>query len=143
VVVEKRLSKNLPEIIGSEDQLQQVFVNIISNAVEAMEPAGGGVLRIETKYARKTGKISVSFRDTGQGIPHLNIPSIFDPFFTTKKRGKGVGLGLSVAYGIIQDHGGSIGVSSIEGEGTTFKVELKVNGPLKEGEQHGGRHGRR
>jgi signal transduction histidine kinase len=69
---------------------------------------------------------SVTFRDTGIGIPQENLPKIFEPFFTTKKDGKGVGLGLSVAYGIIQEHGGSIYVQSKPGKGTTLKVSLPL-----------------
>jgi signal transduction histidine kinase len=71
--------------------------------------------------------VSASFADTGVGIPQENLPKLFEPFFSTKKKGKGVGLGLSVAYGIIQEHGGSIQVQSEEGRGTTFTLEL----PLK------------
>ena len=127
VKVKNRLSPNLPDIVGSEDHLQQVFVNIISNAAEAMEPAGGGVMTIETKHNQGTEKVLVSFKDTGIGIPKENLSNLFEPFFTTKKKGKGVGLGLSVAYGIIQDHSGSISATSKEGKGTTFKIEFPLN----------------
>ncbi|UCF94498.1 MAG: PAS domain-containing protein [Desulfobacterales bacterium] len=127
VKVETRLEPNMPDLVGSEDQLQQVFMNLVSNAVEAMEPSGGGILRIESKHSLREGKILVKFQDTGIGIPPENLPKLFEPFFTTKKKGKGVGLGLSVAYGIIQEHGGSIYVRSEVGHGTTFHVKL----PLK------------
>jgi signal transduction histidine kinase len=139
--VEKKLDPNLPDLVGSEDQLQQVFVNLISNAAEAMEITGGGVLSIETRHSSRDDKIVVRFKDTGAGIPGENLPKLFEPFFTTKKKGKGVGLGLSVAYGIIEEHGGSIHVESEVGKGTTFEVEL----PLKRASgmpcQHGGLHG--
>jgi len=92
-----------------------------------MEVNGGGLLTVETKYSKKDGKIFVSVKDTGAGIPRESLPKLFEPFFTTKKRGKGVGLGLSVAYGIIQKHGGAIDVKSKVGTGTTFKIEF----PLK------------
>ena len=127
VKVEKRLAPNLPGMVGSEDQLQQVFMNIVSNAAEAMEATGGGVLRIETDYPSRADKIIATFTDTGIGIPRIHLPRVFDPFFTTKKKGAGVGLGLSVAYGIIREHQGAIGVDSIEGKGSTFTVELPLN----------------
>ncbi len=126
VKVEKRLDPHIPDILGSEDQLQQAFMNFISNAAEAMEPNKGGLIIIESKRSMKNNQWSVTFRDTGIGIPQENLPKIFEPFFTTKKDGKGVGLGLSVAYGIIQEHGGSIYVQSKPGKGTTLKVSLPL-----------------
>ena len=127
VKVAKRLDPNLPELIGSEDQLQQVFMNFISNAAEVMETNGGGLLSITTKHFSEEGKIFVSFKDTGAGISSENLSRVFEPFFTTKTKGKGVGLGLSVAYGIIQEHGGSIDVKSKVGKGTTFTIEFPLN----------------
>jgi two-component system NtrC family sensor kinase len=128
VKVETKLDPDLPDLLGSEDQLQQVFMNLVSNAAEAME-ANGGRLTIETRHLSAEDKLQVNFRDTGHGIPEDDIPKLFEPFFTTKKSGKGVGLGLSVAYGIIQEHGGSIYVKSKLGQSTTFQVKL----PLKAG----------
>ena len=127
VKVENKTDPDLPDLLGSEDQLQQVFMNLVSNATEAMEGAGGGVLTIESKHLLSDDSLQVSFSDTGHGIPEENISKLFEPFFTTKKKGKGVGLGLSVAYGIVQEHGGSIFVKSEVGKGTTFQVKL----PLK------------
>jgi two-component system, NtrC family, sensor kinase len=128
VEVEEDLAPDLPDLIGSEDRLQQVFMNLLSNAAEAIEAGDGErVLRIETKHLPEKGCVSVSFADTGVGIPRENLSELFEPFFSTKKKGKGVGLGLSVAYGIIQEHGGSIHVQSEEGKGTVFTIEL----PLK------------
>ena len=126
IIVEKQLDPNLPQFFGEEDQLQQVFMNLISNAVEAMEELGGGVLNIKTEHPIKSGKIIVSFKDFGVGIPSENLSKLFEPFFTTKKKGKGVGLGLSVAYGIIQEHGGSIKVKSEQGKGATFTIEIPL-----------------
>ena len=128
IKVEENLDPDLPPLMGSEDRLQQVFMNLISNAAEAVE-AGHGERRLSivTKHLREKESVSVSFADTGVGIPQENLSKLFEPFFSTKKKGKGVGLGLSVAYGIIQEHGGSIQVQSEEGRGTTFTVEL----PLK------------
>jgi PAS domain S-box-containing protein len=128
VRVETRLDPALPEIVGSEDQLKQVFMNMVSNAAQAMEPKEGGRLLIESGTCPAEGKILVQIKDTGVGIPQENLPKLFEPFFTTKKR-KGVGLGLSVAYGIIQDHGGSIGVQSAVGEGSTFIIKLPLHPP--------------
>ncbi|MDY7034615.1 MAG: ATP-binding protein [Thermodesulfobacteriota bacterium] len=128
IKVEKRLDSQLPEIEGSADQLQQVFMNILSNAAEAMESRSGGVLTIATEKAPKTGNILVTFKDTGGGMSEKDRLKVFEPFFTRKKKGKGVGLGLSVAYGIIQEHDGSISVASAVGKGTTFSIEL----PLKQ-----------
>jgi two-component system NtrC family sensor kinase len=129
VKVETKLAPDLPDLLGSEDQLQQVFMNLVSNAAEAMETSGGR-LRIETKLLPGEDKLQINFTDTGHGIPEDDFPKLFEPFFTTKKKGKGVGLGLSVAYGIIQEHGGSIYVKSKMGQSTTFQVKL----PLRPGE---------
>jgi signal transduction histidine kinase len=127
VKVVTNLGPDLPDLMGSEDQLQQVFMNLVSNATEAMEAAGGGNLTVETSHILKEDNLQINFKDTGSGIPPENISKLFEPFFTTKKKGKGVGLGLSVAYGIVQEHGGSIYVKSKVGQGTTFQVKL----PLK------------
>jgi PAS domain S-box-containing protein len=127
VKVETKLDPDLPDLLGSEDQLQQVFMNLVSNASEAMGGGRGGVLTIETRHLLREDKLQINFSDTGCGIPEENYPKLFEPFFTTKKKGKGVGLGLSVAYGIIQEHQGSIYVKSKVGQGTAFQVKL----PLK------------
>jgi two-component system NtrC family sensor kinase len=137
----KELNPALPQLIGSEDQLQQVFMNIVSNAIEAIEGAGGGVLHIKTAHHLENGSITATFHDTGIGIPSANLTRLFEPFFTTKKKGKGVGLGLSVAYGIVEEHGGTITVESEISNGTTFLVELPLNPPgpalASDGESHG------
>ncbi len=137
----KDLLENLPQIYGSEDQLQQAFMNFVSNAAEAIEGKGGGTLEITTSYSPETNLVTIIFRDTGVGIPAENLSVLFEPFFTTKKKGKGVGLGLSVAYGIIQEHGGTIQVESTVGEGTTFEVQLPLRPPSEPASKHGGPHG--
>lgn len=127
VKVETHLDPDLPDMIGSEDLLQQVFMNLVSNAAEAIESKGSGRLLIETRHSLRENKLLINFKDTGVGVTEKDMSKLFEPFFTTKKKGKGVGLGLSVAYGIIQEHGGSIYVESNAGEGTQFNVKL----PLK------------
>jgi len=119
------LDENLPAVIGDSHQLQQVFVNIINNARQAIESyRSSGTLRITTSV--RAGRARVSFQDNGPGISPPNLRKIFTPFFTTKEVGKGTGLGLSLCYGIINEHGGTMSVSSTFGEGATFVVELPV-----------------
>lgn len=125
ISVETRFDTNLPDMFGSSDQLQQVFMNFVSNAVEAMESSNKGDLVIETRHVLKDNTILIKFKDSGVGIPQEDSKKIFEPFFTTKK-GKGVGLGLSVAYGIIQEHGGTIDVISDRGKGTTLEIQFSL-----------------
>ena len=126
VKVHRDLNGDLPPILGSEDQLEQVFMNLISNAAEAIEGAGGGDLTVSTRHRLAENAVRLTFSDTGVGIPEENVQRLFEPFFTTKKKGKGVGLGLSVAYGIVQEHGGNIEVASEVGKGTTFTIDLPM-----------------
>jgi signal transduction histidine kinase len=121
----KKFDSFLPFVQANAGQLKQVFMNIIVNAAEAMH--GNGTLAIATSRAPDRKAVSVEFTDTGEGIPSENLTRIFDPFFTTKEVGKGTGLGLATSYGIIEDHGGKIGVKSQVGQGTTFMIELPVN----------------
>lgn len=119
------IADNLLLVQGNREALQQVFINLLTNAVHAMPSGGEMVVRAERDI---DGKVVVSVRDTGCGIAEEHLPYIFDPFFTTKKVGKGTGLGLSVSYGIIKKHGGRISVVSSPGKGSTFTVML----PFKE-----------
>ncbi|MGZ3538203.1 MAG: PAS domain-containing sensor histidine kinase, partial [Thermodesulfobacteriota bacterium] len=121
----KKFDPFLPFVKGNASQLKQVFMNIIVNAAEAMH--GNGTLTITTSPAPDQETVFVEFTDTGEGIPEENFTRIFDPFFTTKEVGKGTGLGLATSYGIVEDHGGKIGVKSKVGEGTTFTIELPVH----------------
>jgi PAS domain S-box-containing protein len=120
IKVRKELAEELPRVRGNENRLQQVFFNLILNARDAM--AKGGWLTLATRA--EDGTVLVDVGDTGEGIRRENIKRIYDPFFTTKGIGRGTGLGLSVSYGILQEHGGAIFVDSTPGKGTTFQVTL-------------------
>lgn len=114
---------DLPVIRGNRQALQQVFINLLTNAVHAM-PSGG---ELSVNIASESdSKIVITVSDTGSGIAEEHLPYIFDPFFTTKKVGEGTGLGLSVSYGIIKKHGGRITVDSSSGKGSTFNVVLPI-----------------
>lgn len=120
-----KLDPNLPQTMVDPHQLQQVLVNLVNNARQAIElyqPKGW--IRITT--ASKGDRIQVIVQDSGPGIPEENLSKIFDPFFTTKEVGKGTGLGLSLCYGIINEHGGTITPRSRPGEGATFTIELPI-----------------
>jgi len=117
------LPKDLPEIRGHPHDLQQVFLNLFLNAIQAMSE--GGELRVEADVV-EGGWVRVRVTDTGPGIPQEHLSQIFDPFFTTKDPGMGTGLGLSVSHGIIEEHGGRIEVASEPGQGTTFSVSLPM-----------------
>ncbi len=119
----KGYAPHMPKIQADANQLQQVFVNLIINAYQAMPD--GGELRITTRTV--SNQVQAIFADTGLGIAPENLKHIFDPFFTTKEVGKGTGLGLSVSYGIIESHSGKIDVDSQVGVGTTFVITLPVN----------------
>ncbi|NOX32991.1 MAG: HAMP domain-containing histidine kinase [Deltaproteobacteria bacterium] len=125
IKLQRQSASDLPEIRGNHQELQQVFLNLVVNAIHAMKR--GGELSIRT-FHDDGGRVIVSVRDTGEGIPEDIMPNIFDPFFTTKEIGKGTGLGLSVSFGIVKKHGGRITVKSSMEKGTIFKVTL----PAKE-----------
>ncbi len=125
IEVVTELDPDLPKTMADFHQMQQVFVNIITNAEQAMTEAHGkGKFVIKTQRAGEM--IQIAFTDDGPGISENNLKSIFDPFFTTKKVGKGTGLGLSICYGIVQQHGGHLYAESKLGEGTTFVVEVPI-----------------
>jgi len=138
IQIERQLEPSLPLAPVDVQQMNHVFMNIILNAADAMR--GQGRLTVRSSLAEEGQRIRVEIADTGCGISPEVLPHIFEPFFTTKEAGKGTGLGLSVAYGIIQDHQGSIRVLSSPGQGATFIVELPVSTPAssKEGD---GSHG--
>ena len=127
VRLEKSLAEGLPPILGNANQLQQVLLNLVLNAEQAME-GKPGVVRLETERM-DGGWVEVRVRDTGPGIPKEIQSRLFDPFFTTKPAGKGTGLGLSVSYGIVRDHEGEIRVESEPGEGALFRIRFPALRP--------------
>ena len=132
IILELHLGENLPAVKGDARQLQQVFLNLITNAMAAMET--GGTLTIHSFLDRSARWAVVQFQDTGIGIPPEHIDHIFEPFFTTKPEGQGTGLGLFVSYGIITSYGGAIDCASTPAtalgkqSGTTFTVKLPISG---------------
>jgi two-component system NtrC family sensor kinase len=121
--LEMNLQPGLPKVETDKGQLQQVFLNIINNAIDAVEE--GGLITISSGVKdEKTVRLSI--RDNGSGIPREKLKYIFEPFYTTKEKGKGTGLGLSISFGIVQRLGGTILVESEIGKGTTFFVEIPV-----------------
>ncbi|PWB74768.1 hypothetical protein C3F09_03510 [candidate division GN15 bacterium] len=134
IKLETVLDSNLPHIQGNAGQLQQVFTNLIINAMHA-SPAGSTVMitsRFSPALGEFGGTVELSFIDHGSGIKEEHLKRIFEPFFTTKEVGKGTGLGLSVSYGIIKEHGGEISVQSTVGKGTTFTIILPIQKPEPE-----------
>ncbi|MGB3863629.1 MAG: cache domain-containing protein [Candidatus Aminicenantaceae bacterium] len=130
IQVKKHYSTDLPLIVADSSQLQQVFMNIILNAADAMN--GNGRLTLRT-YLDSSGKdLIIDFEDTGPGIREEDKKKIFDPFFTTKEVGQGTGLGLSISYSIIRKHQGTIDVQSTFGEGATFTIKLPIAGGVED-----------
>jgi signal transduction histidine kinase len=120
IELEKEYTRDLPEITADPMQLKQVFMNLILNAVDAMPD--GGKLTLRTAYNETACAINVTVIDTGKGIDTAVLNKICQPFFTTKA--KGTGLGLAISKRLIEDHGGTISIESIKGEGSTFVISL-------------------
>jgi histidine kinase len=146
--VELELEENLPLIMGGKNRLEQVFLNLITNARDAMldvdnkERQQGQttdkILRV--KSFRDGDRVVVTVSDTGPGIPRFLRSRIFEPFFTTKKRGEGTGLGLSISYGIIREHQGKIELDGLQERGTTFRLTFPAideSSETKHGENTG------
>jgi two-component system NtrC family sensor kinase len=129
IKVETYFDEGIPEVMASTNQVRQVMLNLIKNAKEAMPK--GGTLTVRT--TREDNKVLIHIQDSGVGIPEEIRDKIFEAFFTTKQKVKGVGLGLSVCYGIIKDHGGEIKVESEVDKGTSFKIHLPISSPLAGG----------
>ena len=113
-------------VLANAIQLEQVFINLLTNARDALEDAPKKRIRIAS--SRDDDGIRITFSDSGPGIPPEVAPRIFDPFFTTKEVGAGTGLGLSITYSILKEYGGDISVASRRGRGATFLIELPVAG---------------
>jgi signal transduction histidine kinase len=121
----RELDPHLPAVFADKSKLEQVFINLLMNSGESMQ--GEGRLTVKTEVAQGGDLVLIRFTDTGPGIPEHLLSRLFDPFFTTKDVGKGVGLGLSISYGIIQKHMGRIYVERTGAEGTVFVIELPVH----------------
>jgi two-component system NtrC family sensor kinase len=126
IEVELALSEDLPKVLGDKNQIEQVLLNLISNARDAMESTSEKALTIQTRLNQKGRQVEISVRDTGIGMTDEQIEKIFNPFFTTKDSDKGIGLGLSICYRIIEAHQGKIEVKSTLNQGTEFLVSLPV-----------------
>ncbi|MBZ5564817.1 MAG: hypothetical protein LAP13_20650 [Acidobacteriia bacterium] len=126
ITVRREIAPGLPPVVGDASRLTEVFVNLLSNALDAMP--GGGTLTLRARMSPGEDTVRVEIQDSGEGIPAEHLPRIFDPFFTTKAPGRGTGLGLSISHGIIKDHGGEIWARSEPGAGTTLALSLLVGG---------------
>src|SRR5438128_1113987 len=126
IAVEKKFIRGLPPVLADPHQLEQVFLNLLLNAEQAMlEGKTGGRIILNTNVSRDARTVSAEVIDDGPGIPQDALPHVFEPFFTTKTVGSGTGLGLSVSYGIVEEHGGHLTVESRPGR-TVFRLELPV-----------------
>lgn len=121
---------DIPFVSCSPSQINQVFLNVITNAAQAIEADVGGTIIVQTRTAGD--RVQVLIRDNGKGIPAAILPKIFEPFFTTKKVGEGTGLGLSISRKIVEEHGGSINIESIVGKGSVAMISLPASQELKQ-----------
>jgi len=119
-----QIADNLPMLHGNHVKLEQVFINLIQNSMDAMEEQGKGKIVLIARFDNDEARIT--YADTGKGIAPKFQEKIFDPFFSTKEPGKGTGIGLSIVYGIIQEHNGTITCESNEGSGASFEIKLPV-----------------
>ena len=131
ITITKKLSEGLPKILGDSNQLEQVFLNLISNAKDAMETVSGSkelTIHSYLSNEHESPTVAVSVKDTGEGIPEEILTKVLEPFFTTKQVGQGTGLGLSLCFGIVEAHGGRLGITSQVGLGTEVKILLPLAG---------------
>jgi signal transduction histidine kinase len=124
IEISKDYDPTVPQMLLDEKKIKQVFMNLIMNAKHAI--GDKGKLSLSTGFEATDHKVLIKIADTGYGIEKKNLARIFDPFFTTKPTGEGTGLGLSVSYGIIKNHGGDILVDSKVGRGSTFTIVLPI-----------------
>ncbi len=132
IEIMRQLDDGIPPVRGDSQQLNHLFMNIILNAAQAMQ--GSGKLTVSTKRGPNGKRAHIAIADTGPGIPPDVMPQIFDPFFTTKEEGEGTGIGLSLVYGIVENHGGTIRAVNREPNGTCFFIELPLSTPEDEEE---------
>ncbi len=132
IKIERQLDEGIPPVNGDSQQLNHLFMNIILNAAQAM--SGSGTLTVSTRRGANNKRAHIAIADTGPGIPPDVMPQIFDPFYTTKEEGEGTGIGLSLVYGIIENHGGSIKAVNREPNGACFFIELPLSTPPDEEE---------
>jgi signal transduction histidine kinase len=127
IEVVRTLDESLPRLAGDPLMLQQALLNVVLNAEQAVAGLQNSRIEVTTAHDAARGLVSVSVADNGMGVPREALPRVFEPFFTTKEVGKGTGLGLAIAYGIIQDHGGSIRAANGTERGAVFTVELPID----------------
>jgi len=127
VQIDLEIAPGLPQVPLDVKRLKQAFLNLLSNAIDAM-PEGG---RLSLTVKEEQGGVAVTIADTGEGIASDRLPLIFEPFYTSK--GKGTGLGLSITHNIVSDHGGRVQVASQEGEGAAFTIWLPCQSPYPDG----------
>lgn len=127
ILIVKNLASDLPGVVGHFHKLQQVVINLVTNALHAMKESGG-TLVVTTSKGAGDRTVVVEVEDTGIGIDEEDVDKIFDPYFTTKEQGEGTGLGLSISYKIIEEHRGEIRVESVRGKGTKFILQFPAGG---------------
>ena len=123
ITIHTDLARDLPTVLASQTEMEEVFMNLIKNAIDAIDP-GGGSLKIRSR--KEGNEVVVDISDTGHGMSETVLARVFDPFFTTKPAGQGTGLGLSICYGIIKKLGGSLTADSVVGAGTTFHIRIPI-----------------
>jgi signal transduction histidine kinase len=126
IQIVRELMPSLPPVVSDIQQLNHLLMNIILNAAQAMQ--GEGALTLKSMLLPEKERVRIEISDTGPGISEKALPHIFEPFFTTKEEGEGTGLGLSLVYGIVENHGGTIRAESKPGAGATFIIELPMAG---------------
>jgi two-component system NtrC family sensor kinase len=139
VKIEVKADESLPTVKGDSSQIEQVFLNLLINASDAMNDKGRIVIKTSRTVVDESPYVEIEISDTGPGIPEEHISRLFEPFFTTKPVGKGTGLGLAVSHGIVRKHGGHIIVKSTPGEGASFYVRLPIQNAPGEDTYYGQR----